>query len=240
MTLIIDQVPTIVTGTSFSLQTSAFTTVNSQEIVVVMAASDGFFGGNGASFSISDTNSNSYTLVQRENVKKGTVDVWYVLANSIQTNLQVTATIDSNNVGDHASIQIITLSGHNASNPIGAIGNFAISASAVNKSINTTMANSYVFAAFGEDANFASNTNAVVGTGQTKISEGNQAANAGEQIYWRTTNPVASIGSQTMNLTTPSTDTGNLVIFEIIPAIQPLGMSISNDFIQVKYRIDGY
>ena len=218
MSLVIDQVPTISNGSGASVTSPSFTTTVASEIIIAMVTSDGFFGGKPTTFTMSSNGGLTWTLLIRNNFNDGTCEAWYATVSTIQTNLTVTASIGAGSSGDYCSLQIITLSGQNNS-PIGTTGSTDILTASVTLSITTLANNSLVFAAFSRYATSVNdNTSTVVGSGQTKISEGALNTNHGDGTFWRQTNTTSPAGSVTSNLTTPSTDSGNIIAFEIVAA----------------------
>jgi hypothetical protein len=215
MALAIDQTPALVeTLVAAAVTTGTFTTGTSNEVVIAMCASDGFFSGAGTTFTISDNFSGSWNLIKRNNTTKGTCEAWYALVTSVITNGTVTAT-HSNGTSNQISLQVITLSGHNTSTPIGNTDGAGITSAALTDSISTFTDNSWVFASTSEQGD---NVTTAVGSGQTKISQSTASATHGPATYWRQTSTTTpSGGSVTMNLTTPATSTADMIIFEIVP-----------------------
>lgn len=219
MALTIDQTPTLVeTIVASSVTTGTFTTTVATEIIIAMCTSDGFFS-TGGTFTITDNGGGlGWTLIKRSNAQAtdGTCEAWYALVTSIKTNLTVTATYSSGTT-NRLNLQVVTLSGHDVVKPIGATLGTVISAAVVSGNITTTVNNSQVFALFSNSDGAIDNTSTVVGSNQTKISQGTFSATHGEGTFWRQTNTTTPVGVVTSNLTTPATDTGDLVVFEIVP-----------------------
>src|SRR5882724_10708897 len=148
MALAIDQTPTIVDGTGSAVTTAQFTTTVATEIIIAMATADGFLTGVADTFTITSNAGLTWHLIKRANgSNSGTCEAWYALVTSTQTNLTITAT-NSGGSGDRIDLQVITLSGHDTTTPIGATGSATKSAAAVTIPITTTVDNSLVFAAF--------------------------------------------------------------------------------------------
>lgn len=176
-----------------------------------MATSDGFFDS--GTFTITDSVGGVWQLFKRYNNMSGGVEVWYRLVGSIQSSMTVTATF-SNGTTNALALQVVTLSGHNTLNPFGSFLITDFNNAAVNAALATSYNDSYVFGVFSKDAD---NTTTVVGSGQTKIGQSTPSVSKGDGTFWRRTSLTpAPKTSETMNITTPATAVGDLILFEIL------------------------
>jgi len=161
----------------------------------------------------------SWTFVRRTNTQRGTAEVWRAFAPTVLTNATITA-----NLSQWAAAAITVVSfkgvdttGTNGSGAIGATGGASAPTGAPSASLVTTRANSLVFGAGNDwDGQLAR----TLGAGQSLVS---QFLGTDGDTFWvqRTTNPVAAAGtSVTINDTAPANHQYNLVIVEILPALQ--------------------
>ena len=219
MALALDQQTTIVAGTTTSLTSGSFTTTVASEIVLAFCTADGFFNGSGGnSFSITDNKSQTWTLLKRERVKSGTCEIWYAILSATQSSMTVTATTSAGS-GDEITLEILTLSGQGTS-PIGATGVASITSALASSNLTTTINNSWVFALYSNSANNPDDVNYIAGSSQTIIGEHNGGVNHGGAASWRQSSTTVTSGTNvTMNLTTPSSSTGDMVLFEILPFV---------------------
>jgi hypothetical protein len=202
-------------GASTTRATSAFSTTQSNELLLAFIASDD--PGTGTNIVVNSVSGAGLTwsLVVRSNGQRGTSEIWRAFAPAQLTNATVTATL-SKSVS--SSITVMSFSGVNTSgtNGSGAIGS-AAAASAGNgaptASLVTTKANSLVVGVGNDYDNAISRT---VGTGQVLV---HQFLSSIGDTYWAQRRSAATATSGTtvtINDTAPTTDRYNLAICEIL------------------------
>jgi len=222
MALAIDQIPAIVRNIASSVTTGTFSTGNASEIVIAIAASDGFFTGN-TQFSISDSLSNTYTFIARHNTISGSIEAWYTTLSATQSNMTVTAT-NAFGSNDNITLQVITLSGQYSS-PIGATTGSSITSTPITINLSTTGDNSYVFAAYSNSAVNPYGAGYTADTGQSMIGQSTPGGIHGGAAMWRQTSLTTNHGtSVTMDLSAPTSGYGDIIAFEILstaPQVTP-------------------
>lgn len=217
--LAVDQTSSIKTGTGTSLVSDSLTTTIADEMLIAVCTADGFFTGGTGSFTITDNKSNTWYSLISETANGAQVFVFYTKVATIQSGITVTAT-RSGGSGDGITLQVFSIGASDVAARVGLSPALAsISAAAVSKSITTTVANSMVFAAYANSSAAPDNTTQVVGTSQTAVGSYKGTVTHGGAEVWRQTSNTASIGSVTMNLVTPSSSTGAMVAFEIVPSV---------------------
>jgi Domain of unknown function (DUF4082)/Bacterial Ig domain len=189
-----------------------FSTSTGNELVLAFVATDYSSGTNTSVTGVTGAGL-TWTLVGRSNVQAGTSEIWRAFAPSPLSNVQVTATLSQSVI---STIQIVSFSnvdttGTNGSGAIGATAATNAIAGAPTATLTTTRANSWVFG-IGND--FDQGIARTPGASQVMV---HQALTAVGDTYWiqRTSAPIATLSSVTINDTAPTTDRYNLFICEI-------------------------
>jgi hypothetical protein len=199
-----------------SITSPSFSTTSTNQLVVVFLAFDDLTPGNGTTAMTGG--GLTWTLVARQNARRGGVEVWRAYAANRLTNVSVTATITQ---PTPATIGVVSFtgadtSGTNAAGGIGAVGKKSGTASltAANVSVTTTRANSWVW---GVGNDWDGDTARTVGADQTLLHQ---------YLYWggatlwtqrrNTTTP--TVGSAvTINVSQPTSREWNMIAVEIRP-----------------------
>lgn len=161
----------------------------------------------------------TWTLVSRANAATGSVELWRAFSAAPLAATTATITFSASIVS--ANFMIVgfinaDFSGSNGSAAIGAVANATFTTAVPTVSLSTTRNNSWVWAVTQSST---TTTTAVAGSAQTIMRTQTDATNTTQSIMWRQTARTAVTGtSVTMNLTAPSTGTGNVLAVEILPA----------------------
>lgn len=206
-TLSLDKVvSTHQTSSTTTVTSPAFSTAQSNELLLAFVASD---GPQGQTISSVTGAGLTWTLRQRTNTQSGTAEIWQAVAPNVLTNVSVTATHGGNY---QSSLSVAAFIGAStATNGAVASASAASGASAV--SLTTTRNNSWVWAV-GNDWDAA--TSRTVGPNQTKVDE--FLASTGD-TFWlqRQTNPTALASTLvTINDTAPTADRWNYAAIEVL------------------------
>jgi hypothetical protein len=202
-------------GASTARATSAFSTTQTNELLLAFIASDDPNTGTNIVVNSISGAGLTWSLVVRSNAQRGTSEIWRAFAPAQLTNATVTATL-SKSVS--SSITVMSFSGVNTSgtNGSGAIGSTVAASAgsgAPTASLVTTKANSLVVGVGNDYDNAISRT---VGAGQILV---HQFLSSIGDTYWvqRRSAVTATSGTTvTINDTAPATDRFNLAVCEIL------------------------
>ena len=201
---------------STKIVSPAFTTSQTNELLVALVMSD---GPRSTAESVSSVVGGglSWRLRERTNARPGTAEIWQAVAPSVLTNATVTATY----AGSYqSSMTVVTFVGADLATD-GAVGTGSAVTGAPNASLTTTRAGSWVWGAGNDWDKAIART---VGVGQTKVDE--YLSSQGD-TYWvqrqSTTTTAAPPAAVAINDTAPTTDQWNLSIIEILPASPATG-----------------
>ena len=216
-TLAVDaQVFGILADRGTSITSPAFSTASTNQVVVVFLSFDDLTPGNGTTAMTGG--GLTWTMVARQNARRGGVEVWRAYAANRLTNATVTATITQ---PTPATIAVVSFtgadtSGTNASGAIGAVGKKSgtNTLAAANVSVTTTRANSWVWGVGNDWDGDAART---VPSDQTLLHQ---------YLYWggatlwtqrrNTTTPTVGSAVQ-INVTAPTSREWNMIAVEIKP-----------------------
>jgi hypothetical protein len=204
------------TKASATIDTPAFSTAATNELLLAFIATD-YISGSNATVSGVSGGGLTWALVQRTNGQSGTSEIWRAFAPSILSNATITATLSQSVVSSLTVMSFagVNTAGTNGSGAIGAVGGKSAASGAPTATIITTGNNSWVVGVGNDFDNAVTRT---VGSGQTLVHQ--DLASTGD-TYWvqRQTNAVASAGtSVTINDAAPTKDRFNLSIAEILAA----------------------
>jgi len=161
----------------------------------------------------------TWVNVSRANAKAGSTEVWRAFAPTPQS-FTATITFSAATTSDNwvfVGIVGADMTGTNGSGAIGATAATSSTSAAPTVSITTTRNNSWVWGA-GNDG--TSNVTVVAGSGQTILRNNGDSTNVTTGWVQRQNAITATSGtSVTMNDTTPSADSCNILAIEILPAI---------------------
>ncbi|HKV42898.1 MAG TPA: carboxypeptidase regulatory-like domain-containing protein, partial [Blastocatellia bacterium] len=199
-----------------SVTTAAFSTLNSNELLLAFISTDYISGGNTTVTGVTGAGL-TWQLVERTNVQSGTSEIWRAFAPQVLSGVTVKATL-SHTVASSMTVMSfsgVDPSGTNGSGAIGAIASGNSKAGAPSATLVTTRDGSLV-AGVGNDY-----TNAIArtpGPGQTVV---HQNLSPTGDTYWvqmeSALTPLSGT-SVTINDTAPSGDEFNLSICEILAA----------------------
>lgn len=194
----------------------AFTTTQTNELLLAFVMSDGPKSAGGVAFSSVTGGGLTWRLRKRTNVQMGTAEIWQAVAPTVLSNVTVTAT----NSGTYqSSMTVATFVGADLATD-GGVGTGSAASGAPSASLTTTRAGSWVWGA-GNDWDRA--TARTVGTGQTKVDE--YLSNQGDTFWVQRQNATTPTSgtSVTINDTAPTADQWNLSVIEILPAAPATG-----------------
>jgi len=201
---------------SSTVSSPAFSTANSNELLLAFISTDSLGSPNTTVQSVSGAGL-TWVLVVRTNVQGGTSEIWRAFAPAVLKNVSVTATLSQTVV---SSMTVMTFSGVAAtgtygSGAIGAIGSGYASSGAPTATLKTTHNNSLVV---GVGNDFDNAIPRVPVAGQSLV---HQRLSSTQDTYWVQilNGPTLSSGtSVTVSDTAPSSDQYNLSICEILAA----------------------
>lgn len=206
------QVSTHQSSGATSVTSPAFSTAQTNELLVAFVSSDGPSSGGSQSFSSVTGGSLTWTLRKRTNAQAGTAEIWTAVAASKLTNVTVKGTHSGS---WQASITVATFTGADITTQgATAGGNAATGAPSV--SLTTTRPGSWVW---GVGNDWDQKIARTVGPNQTKVDE--FLASVGD-TFWvqRQTSVTPAAGTVVpINDTAPTTDRWNLSAIEILPAV---------------------
>jgi len=190
----------------------AFTTSQSNELLVAFVSADGPATTGSQQFTSVTGGGLTWRLRKRTNVQYGTAEIWQAVSNGILTNARVTAT---HNGSYQASITVATFTGADTATD-GAVGGANGPTGAPSTSLTTTRTGSWVW---GVGNDWSRATPRTVGSGQTKVDEFLSSAS---DTFWtqRETAPGTATAPSSVRIfdTAPTTDKWNLSLIEIRPA----------------------
>ena len=204
--LAIDKLVSAHASSTTGVTTAAFTTAQSNELLVAFMAADGPSGAQ--TFTSVATTGLTWKLRQRTNTQRGTAEIWTAVAALPLTNVTVKGTHGGSYA---ASITVATFTGANTSVD-GAVATANAASGATTGTLTTARVGSWVWGV-GDDWDSAQAR--TVGANQTKVDE--YLAPSGDTFWTQrqnTTTP-ASGTPVTINTTAPTTDRWNLSMIEI-------------------------
>lgn len=201
---------------STTVQSSAFSTVAGNELLLAFISAD-YISGTNTQVSSVTGGGLTWQLVVRTNVQLGTSEIWRAFSAAPLTNATVSATLSHSVL---SSMTVMTFSGvetsgTNGSGAVGAIGSANALSGAPNVTLTTTGNGSLVLGVGNDFDNAISRT---PGPGQTLV---HQFLTAAGDTYWvqMQTAPIALGGTATeVNDTAPTTDRYNLSGVEVLAA----------------------
>ena len=204
---------------SSTVVTPSFSTVSSNELLLAFVAADYLSGSNTTVTNLTGAGL-TWTLVKRTNTQAGTAEIWRAFATSPLSQVNVTATL-SQSVASSITVMTFTgtdTSGTNGSGAIGATGTGNASSGAPTASLTTTRNGSWVV---GVGADFSAALSRTAGPNQTIVHQDLQSSPSGTDTFWvqMQNAPTPLSGTTvTINDTSPTADTYNLSICEVLPA----------------------
>ena len=190
----------------------AFTTSQSNELLVAFVSADGPAATGSQQFTSVTGGGLTWRLRKRTNLQYGTAEIWQAVSTGILTNARVTAT---HNGSYQASITVATFTGADTATD-GAVGGANGPTGAPSASVTTTRTGSWVW---GVGNDWSRATPRTVGSGQTKVDEFLSSAS---DTFWtqRETAPGTATAPSSVRIfdTAPTTDKWNLSLIEIRPA----------------------
>jgi hypothetical protein len=207
-----------VTGITSATTTSNFSNVQTNYANELLLAIVSINKDVGSTVSSITTTGQTWELVGRANTNAGSTELWRTVVATPTRAIGVSVTFSASIVS--ANITVMGIAGANpSSNGLGAIGAFTTgSTSGVppSLSLTTTQNNSWVF--FG--ANLPGSTGTpTAGSGQTIMRFQNDTTNSAIGLMQRNNALTASSGTNvTMNDTSPTTPTTNMLAVEIVPS----------------------
>ncbi|HEX3568636.1 MAG TPA: hypothetical protein VHT70_03075 [Candidatus Saccharimonadales bacterium] len=207
-----------VTGITSATTTSNFSNVQTNYANELLLAIVSINKDVGATVSSITTTGQTWELVGRANTNAGSTELWRTVVATPTRAIGVSVTFSASIVS--ANITVMGIAGANpSSNGLGAIGAFTTgSTSGVppSLSLTTTQNNSWVF--FG--ANLPGSTGTpTAGSGQTIMRFQNDTTNSAIGLMQRNNALTTSSGTNvTMNDTSPTTPTTNMLAVEIVPS----------------------
>ncbi|WP_144658627.1 galactose oxidase-like domain-containing protein [Paenarthrobacter nicotinovorans] len=195
----------------------AFTTSQTNELLLAFLSSDGPKATGGASFSSVSGGGLSWRLRKRTNSQYGTAEIWQAVAPSVLTNVTVTA---ANSGSYQSSMTVATFVGADLGID-GAVGTGNATTGAPSASLTTTRAGSWVWGV-GNDWDRA--TARTAGAGQTKVDE--FLSSQGDTFWVQRQSAITTAAPPAVvaiNDTAPTTDQWNLSVIEILPASAATG-----------------
>ncbi len=191
-----------------TITTPAFSTTSGNELLLALVATD----AKSANMTVTSVTGSgpTWSLVKRTNANGGTSEIWQAFATSSLSNVSVTANLSQSVVG---AMTVLSFSGANPLQPIGATGSGSAASGAPTASLTTTQYNSWVLGVGNDFDNAIART---VPVNQTLI---HQNLSPSGDTYWvqRLSNPVAASGtSVTINDTAPTGDRYNMSIVEVL------------------------
>ncbi|GAB3884675.1 hypothetical protein [Terrabacter terrigena] len=194
--------------------TASFTPPSGSLLVVLYSAGDTLGGTDESITSITNTGTAiTWTRRVRKNRNAAsdggasTVDGGAEIWTGVGNGTAITVTVNGVS-GDVRLMKVMVLTGADTSS-LANTAALAAANSTPSLTVPSCLVGSYVFAASSDQRNRGAGT---AGTGQTIIAE---QASATTNHQWRTTNTLASAGSQTMNLTAPTGQDYDLVALEV-------------------------
>ena len=202
------QVSKHTTSAAATITSPSFSTTQPNELLEAFIATD---GRSPQTINSVTGGGLTWTLRSRANSRPGTAEIWQAVAPTALSNITVTATQSSSQIG---AMTVVSFTGANTS-VNGATVSAGAASGAPTASLTTTHANSWVFAVGDDYTNAIART---VGPNQTLVDQ--DLAPVGD-TYWvqrQTTTTPNSGTSVTMNDTAPTTDQWNLALIEIPPS----------------------
>ncbi len=160
----------------------------------------------------------TWALVSRTNTNAGSTELWRAFSAAPLASTATTVTLSTSVVS--ASFLIAGLihadfTSADGSSAIGAISTGTFSSAAPSISLTTTRSGSWVWCVAQSATTAAAVT---AGSAQTVVRTQTDATNTTQSLLWRQTNRTLVAGTTvTMNLTAPTTGTGNMLVVEILP-----------------------
>jgi hypothetical protein len=194
-----------------SITSTAFTTSQPNELLVVFLASDGPSGAGSVSFSGITGSSLTWTLRKRTNAQPGTAEIWTAVAPSVLTNAAFKATRTSGSY--QGDMTIAAFIGASTTN-VGAVGGGSATTGAPSASLTTTTPGSWVWGTGDDYTNAAKRT---VGANQTLTD---QFLSPAQDTYWTQQQTVVTPNAGTVvtiNDPAPTNDRWDLSLIEILP-----------------------
>ena len=208
---------------SSSIASPVFSTTSGNELLLAFISTD-FLGGTNTSVTAVTGGGLTWTLVVRTNAQKGDAEVWRAFATSPVSSATVTATLSQSVISSITVMSFtgVDTTGTGGSGAIGATAGKSAATGAPTATLVTTRNNSWVFGAGNDFSNAIART---VGTGQSLVHQ--DLTSAGD-TYWvqMENSPTPASGtSVTINDTAPTTDSYNLSVVEVLPALGPYSIS---------------
>ena len=155
----------------------------------------------------------AWTLGSLGNAELGDTEIWYAVAPSPLTNVNVSATrVQSAYAG---FIQVLPIQGADVTHPIGAVAAAASLSGGPQVSLTPTRAGSLILAS-GNDWDYA--VPRTVSPGQTLLDQ--FVASATQDTFWTQSMTAATAGKPvTMSDSAPTVDRWNMAAVEVLPAV---------------------
>ncbi len=222
--LAIDGIVSKDNGTAASTITSpAFSTAFANELLLALVATDSISSNSNMTVSSVTGAGLTWNLVRRTNSNRGTSEIWRAFATNGLSNATVAAKLSQSVVG---SMTVLSFSGVDPSQPVGATGSGSAASGAPTASLTTTRNNSWVV---GVGNDFDKAIARTIPSDQTAIHQ--YLALAVKNTYWMQRQNATTPASGTVvsiNDTAPTSDRYNLTIAEVLPfATVNVAVSIS-------------
>ena len=200
------------TSASTSIVSGSFSTKAANEVLLALVATD----STSANMTVTSVTGGGLTwsLVERTNAQGGTSEIWKAFAPSVLSSASITAHLSQSVLG---SMVVLSFSGADPTNPIGATGSGSAATGAPTASLVTTRNGSWVVGVGTDITRSAART---VPSNQTLIHQ--DRASAVNDTFWmqRQNAPTPVSGTTVfINDTAPTNDPYNLSIAEVLPAI---------------------
>ena len=197
------------TTASSTIASPSFSTTGSNEVVLAFVATDYKSGANTTVQSVAGGGL-TWALVVRENGQSGTAEIWRAFTASPISNVTVTASLSQSVL---ASMTVMSFTGANGVNAIGATGSDSAIEGGASATLTTTGNNSWVLGV-GNDLDSA--TARTLGSDQTLV---HQDLTSSGGTFWVQilTKPVPQSGSVvSITDTAPVADQFNIAIVELV------------------------
>lgn len=208
----VDKLVTVHRGTSSdTISATGLTTTGSNQLILAFVSSDGPSDVGTASISSLSGGGLVWTLRKRANAQPGTAEIWQAVAPGPLTNATITARQSSGSWQSAMTVVAFT----NADTTLGTVVGVSASFGAPTASLTTTRAGSWVW---GVGTDWSTAVSRSVGANQSLVDQ--YLPPAGD-TYWvqRQITSTATSGTAVMvNDTSPTTDSWDLAIVEILAA----------------------